>query len=75
VPREVLIDRLAGRGVPRGEAEARLQFQSADAAFREAADVVIENTGDREATRTAVRAAFEQARAKAGPGSSREAGT
>jgi dephospho-CoA kinase len=74
-PRDAMIERLAGRGVSRAEAEARLRHQSAEDEFRSAADVVIENTGDREATRTLVRAAFEQARAKAGPGSSREAGT
>ena len=74
-PREVMIERLAGRGVPRGEAEVRLRSQREDAEFRSAADVVIENPGDLEATRTAVRAAFERSCAKAGPGSSRAAGT
>ena len=74
-PSDTLIDRLAGRGVPRAEAEARLRHQRDEAAFRAAADVVIENAGDREATRSHVRAAFERARAKAGPGSSRAAGS
>jgi len=74
-PREATIERLAGRGVSRAEAEARLRNQSAEDQFRSAANVLIENTGDREATRTQVRAAYERASAKAGPGSSREAGT
>jgi dephospho-CoA kinase len=74
-PREAMIERLAARGVPRAEAEARLRFQRAEEEFRAAADAVIENGVDREATRNAVRAAFESARAKAGPGSSQAAGT
>src|SRR5262249_47591948 len=55
-PRAAMIDRLfAGRGVSRGEAEARLRHQRADDDFRAAADVVIENAGDLEATRSQVR--------------------
>lgn len=72
-PREVMIERLAGRGMPRLEAEMRLRHQRSDEDFRAAANVVIENDGDREATRTRVRAAFEDACARAR--SSRGAGT
>ena len=74
-PHEAMIERLAARGVSRAEAEARLRHQRAEDAFRAAADVVIENSGDREATRTLVRAAYEGTCARAVPGSSREAGT
>jgi dephospho-CoA kinase len=74
-PREALIERLAARGVPRAEAEVRLRHQHGDEEFRAAADVVIENAADREATRTQVRTAYEGARARAGPGSSQAAGT
>lgn len=58
-PREVTFERLRGRGVPRPEAEARLRHQPSEAEFRAAADVVIENGADREATRTQVHAAWE----------------
>lgn len=58
-PREVMIERLAGRGVPRAEAETRLRHQRSEVEFRAAADVVIENAGDREDTREQVRRAWE----------------
>ncbi len=74
-PREAMIERLAGRGVSRAQAEARLAVQRTDDDFRKAADVVIENAGDRETTRELVRAAWEAARARARPGSSRGAGS
>ena len=74
-PRDVMLERLGGRGVSRAEAEARLRQQRADDEFRKEAAVVIENAGDREATRTAVRAAYERALAKAGPAPSPGAGT
>lgn len=64
-PREVLIERLRARGVPRGEAEARLGQQRSEADFRANADVVVENGGDREATRAQVEAVYERARATA----------
>jgi dephospho-CoA kinase len=72
-PREVTIERLRSRGMSQLEAEARIRHQRSEADFRSAADVVIENGGDREATRTQVRAAFEEACARAR--SSRGAGT
>ena len=65
-PREVMLERLAGRGMPTFEAEARLRHQRSEEEFRKAADVVIENSGDREATRAQVGAAYERARSKAG---------
>ena len=74
-PRDVMLERLAARGVGRAEAEMRLRQQLADDAFRAAADVVITNGGDKEAARTEVRAAYDRAKAKAVPGSSRGAGT
>jgi dephospho-CoA kinase len=58
-PREVMLERLERRGVPRAEAEARLRNQRSEVEFREAADVVIENSGDREGTRAQVRRAWE----------------
>ncbi len=72
-PREAMLERLRERGVPTVEAEARLRHQRSGADFRSAATVVIENAGDREATRIQVRAAWEAALATAR--SSRGAGT
>lgn len=65
-PQEIMFDRLRERGMGRAEAEARLRHQRSAEEFRSAAAVVIENSGDREATREQVRAAFDAARAKAG---------
>lgn len=61
-PREAMLERLEGRGMARPEAEARLKHQRAEEDFRAAADVVIENSGDREATREQVRRAWESLR-------------
>ncbi len=74
-PRETLVERLAGRGVPRGEAEMRMRSQRSAGEFRAAASVVIDNAGDREATRRQVVAAWEAARAKASARSSPGPGT
>jgi dephospho-CoA kinase len=71
-PREAMIERLRERGVPAAEAEARLRHQRGEDEFRKAANVVIENAEDREATRDQVRAAWD-ALAKARP--ARGAGT
>ncbi len=71
-PREAMIERLRERGVPAVEAEARLRHQRGEDDFRKAANVVIENAKDREATRSQVRAAWD-ALAKARP--SRGTGT
>lgn len=58
-PRATLVERLArDRGMPAGEAAARLGAQADDAAFRARADVVIENDGDRAALARAVDAAW-----------------
>jgi dephospho-CoA kinase len=65
-PREVMFERLRQRGMSQPEAEARLRHQRSEEDFRAAASVVIENSGDREATRTQVRAAFERSAARAG---------
>jgi dephospho-CoA kinase len=71
-PREVMIERLASRGVGRREAELRLAQQLDDDRFRKAADAVIVNDGVRETTRERVRAAWEElrrVRARSSPGS------
>lgn len=73
-PREATIERLARRGVPVAEAEARLRHQRGEKDFRAAADVVIENSGDRQATREQVRRAWEAVPAT-GPGPSPGSGT
>ena len=61
-PRPLLIERLRARGLPRPEAELRLARQASEEEFRAAADVVIVNDGDRDATRTRVREAWERLR-------------
>lgn len=74
-PRDVLIERLRLRGMPAVEAEARLRNQRSELDFRAAADVLIENAGDHEATRSQVRAAWDAATARASARPSRGAGT
>ena len=59
-PRRVLIDRLAKRGMRPGEVELRLANQLSEDQFRAAADVVIENDGDRDRTRERVRDAWDR---------------
>jgi dephospho-CoA kinase len=61
-PRALLIERLGARGLPRAEADMRLARQSSEEEFRAAADVVILNDGDRDATRTRVREAWDRLR-------------
>jgi dephospho-CoA kinase len=61
-PRAVLLERLRQRGLPAAEAELRLTRQSSEEEFRAAADVIIENDGDREATRARVREAWDRLR-------------
>jgi len=58
-PREIMLERLAARGVAPAEASVRLGHQRSAEEFRAAADVVIANDGDREATREQVRRAWE----------------
>ena len=59
-PRELLIERLAARGLPRAEAEMRLGAQHSEQEFRSAANVLIENGGDRDQLRTRVRAEWDR---------------
>ncbi len=61
-PRALLLERLQTRGLPRVEAEMRLARQATEEDFRAAADVVILNDGDRDATRARVRDAWERSR-------------
>jgi dephospho-CoA kinase len=61
-PRPVQLERLQARGLPKPEAEMRLLRQASEEDFRAAADVVIVNDGDRDATRTRVREAWERLR-------------
>lgn len=61
-PRPLLIERLRARGLPAPEAELRLSRQASEEEFREAANVVIVNDGDREVTRARVREAWERLR-------------
>lgn len=68
-PRDVLIDRLRARGLPQAEAEMRLARQSSEEEFRAAADVVITNDADRDATRARVREAWTRLTESASPGS------
>jgi len=62
-PREILIERLAGRGMRPGEAELRLASQLSEERFRAAADTVIVNDGDRDQARARVRDAWSRVRA------------
>ncbi|MEP7003560.1 MAG: dephospho-CoA kinase [Chloroflexota bacterium] len=71
-PRDQLGSRLAGRGMDEAAVTARLGSQSNEEDFRRAADVVIENDGDRDALRAAVTIAWskvrEGARGRSSPG-------
>ncbi|HYK99073.1 MAG TPA: dephospho-CoA kinase [Candidatus Acidoferrales bacterium] len=58
-PREEMLRRLEARGMSRAESEMRLRSQRTEDEFRSAADVVIENDGDRDATRARVRRAWD----------------
>ena len=59
-PREKLLERLAARGLPRGEAELRLGAQHTEQEFRSAAGVLIENDGDRDQLTARVRAEWDR---------------
>ena len=61
-PRDQLGARLAARGLDEKAVTARLGSQSSIDDFRRAADVVIENDGDRDALRAAVTAAWSKVR-------------
>ena len=69
-PHDALLARLAVRGMSEAGVAARLASQASEADFREAADVVIENDGDRDALRAAVAAAWSEARTARGRSSS-----
>lgn len=45
-PRELRLERLAARGLPRADAERRIDAQASDAERREVCDVVLHNGGD-----------------------------
>jgi dephospho-CoA kinase len=62
-PRDQLLPRLAQRGMSEAGVAARLGAQSSEDEFRRAADVLIENDGDRDALRAAVAAAWSRVRA------------
>jgi dephospho-CoA kinase len=61
-PREVMLERLAARGLSRPEAEMRLANQYTEEEFRAAADAVIENGADRDRTKERVRAEWSRLR-------------
>ena len=61
-PREQLLSRLARRGMSEAGVAARLAAQAGEEQFRDAADVVIHNDGDRDALRAAVAAAWSRVR-------------
>ena len=61
-PKPLLLERLQARGLPKAEAELRLLRQASEEQFRAAADVVIVNDGDRDATHARVREAWERLR-------------
>lgn len=61
-PREVMLERLASRGVSRAEAELRLRNQYSEEEFRSAADVIIENDADRDRIKDRVRAEWTRLR-------------
>ena len=62
-PREVMLDRLERRGLPRAEAQLRLASQWSEEEFRSAADIVITNDADRERTKAQVTEAWSRATA------------
>ena len=61
-PRDQLLSRLASRGLTEAAVRARLAAQATDRELRDAADVIIENDGDRDALRAAVAAAWSEVR-------------
>jgi len=69
-PHDRLLSRLAARGMSETGVAARLAAQASEADFRQAADVVIENDGDRDALRAAVAAAWSEVRKARGRSSS-----
>jgi len=69
-PHDQLLARLGARGMSEAGVRARLGAQSSEEEFRRAADVVIENDGDRDALRAAVAVAWAGVRKARGRSSS-----
>jgi dephospho-CoA kinase len=69
-PRDQLPARLAARGMTQDGVAARLAAQASDEEYRAAANVVIENDGDRDALRAAVAAAWSKVREPSSAGGS-----
>ena len=69
-PRDRLLSRLTSRGMSEAGVGARLAAQASEDDFRRAANVVIENDGDRDALRAAVAAAWSEVKLARGPSSS-----
>jgi len=61
-PRELMLERLAARGLSRAEAELRLRNQYSEEEFRSAADVIIENDADRDRIKDRVSAEWTRLR-------------
>jgi dephospho-CoA kinase len=61
-PRDLMLERLARRGMPSAEALLRLANQRSEDEFRAAADLVITNDGDRAQLAERVREAWERLR-------------
>ncbi len=58
--RETRLERLAGRGMPRADAEARMAAQASDEQRRAMADEIVENNGSTDDLDTAVDALWER---------------
>jgi len=63
-PRDALLTRLTARGMSEAGVAARLAAQASEDELRQAADVIFQNDGDRDALRAAVAAAWSAVRAK-----------
>lgn len=61
-PHQLLVGRLATRGLDEAGVAARLRAQANEGEFRDAADVVLVNDGDRDALRAAVAVAWSTVR-------------
>ena len=61
-PRELMLERLASRGLSRAEAEMRLASQSSEKEFRSAADVVLVNDAGRDRIKDLVHAEWTRLR-------------
>ncbi len=63
-PRNMLLERVRSRGLTADQALARLSRQATEDELRAAADVIIENDGDRDSLRAAVERAWETLKAR-----------